>query len=270
MKLSIITINLDNQEGLKNTVKSVLSQNSFEFEYIIIDGNSMDESKKFVEDIAFTDKRITYFISESDTGIYNAMNKGIRRANGEYCLFLNSGDYLADNNVVKDFNNKNFREDIISAEIKDDKVNLDCVDFNFLYNLTLPHPSTFIKKSLFDKYGYYNEQNKIVSDWEFFFKCIILYNCSYIHYNRVITVFNLSGISSQPENWIVQKQEREFFLKTKVPYLYQIYNEKLDCQIEYQKLMSKYNEYLSLKNGKFSIIIKVMLRLIKLKNKLVN
>jgi len=102
--LSIITVNLNDVEGLKKTMTSVLEQTWQEFEYIVIDGGSTDGSKEYIE--SFSDK-ISVWVSEPDAGIYNGMNKGIKVANGEYLLFLNSGDHLFDNRVL-DTNRKFF------------------------------------------------------------------------------------------------------------------------------------------------------------------
>ena len=93
-KLSIITINYNNLEGLKRTVESVINQTSKEFEYIVIDGGSNDGSGAYIESKS---EHIDYWVSEPDKGIYNAMNKGIAKASGEYLLFLNSGDHLFSN-----------------------------------------------------------------------------------------------------------------------------------------------------------------------------
>ena len=90
-KLSIITINLNNYLGLEKTIKSVICQTFDNYEFIIIDGGSKDLS---IDIIKRYENKVTFWISESDSGIYNAMNKGIRFAKGEFCLFLNSGDYL--------------------------------------------------------------------------------------------------------------------------------------------------------------------------------
>ena len=87
--ISIITINFNDKIGLQRTFDSVFAQDFNDFEYIVIDGGSNDGSKELIEEN--TDK-ISYWISEPDKGIYNAMNKGIKVANGEYLLFLNSGD----------------------------------------------------------------------------------------------------------------------------------------------------------------------------------
>jgi glycosyltransferase involved in cell wall biosynthesis len=90
--ISVITINLNNSLGLKKTINSVLSQDYSNIEYIIIDGDSSDGSLEIIQSVS---SKLAYFISEKDEGIYSAMNKGIIKANGEYLIFLNSGDYFA-------------------------------------------------------------------------------------------------------------------------------------------------------------------------------
>ena len=86
MKLSIITINYNNAIGLKKTIESIVEQTYHEFEYIVIDGGSNDDSKKVILE---NQNNISDWCSEKDAGIYNAMNKGILKATGEYLLFLN-------------------------------------------------------------------------------------------------------------------------------------------------------------------------------------
>ena len=92
MKLSIITVNLNNLEGLKKTYESVVSQTFTDYEWLVIDGGSTDGSREFIEQ---HQDKFAYWCSEPDKGIYNAMNKGIVRAKGEYLNFMNSGDYFA-------------------------------------------------------------------------------------------------------------------------------------------------------------------------------
>jgi acetyltransferase-like isoleucine patch superfamily enzyme len=120
MKLSIITINRNNAAGLRKTIESVVSQTYTDFEYIIIDGASTDDSVNIIKEYAEATlpcgeglgERL-YWVSEPDKGIYNAMNKGILKANGEYCLFLNSGDWLYDNDVLNDVFSISPTEDIV-------------------------------------------------------------------------------------------------------------------------------------------------------------
>ena len=97
MKLSIITINLNNKADLQKTIDSIFTQTCKEFEWVIIDGGSTDGSVELIKE---TLQYINYWVSEPDKGIYNAMNKGIKASHGEYLLFLNSGDYLYDSSVI--------------------------------------------------------------------------------------------------------------------------------------------------------------------------
>lgn len=269
-KLSIITINRNNADGLRKTIESVVNQTYTDFEYIVIDGASTDES---VEIIKQHDDRITYWVSEPDKGIYNAMNKGILKANGEYCLFLNSGDWLVDEKVIMDFYSSGFDDDIVSGNLInwDEgktflKVSIERTDLsyeNFFYDTTLPHQATFIKKKLFSKYGLYNENNKLVSDWEFFFTTLVIYNCSYNHFDREISFYDLSGISSQKEAHVTLFEEREAGLKKHLPLVYKSFTSKLNkiesLESDENKYKHYYNEYMSLKKGKFSLIIRTLL-----------
>jgi glycosyltransferase involved in cell wall biosynthesis len=271
MKLSIITINRNNSEGLNKTIESIVSQAFIDFEYIVIDGASTDAS---VDIIKQYEDKITYWISEPDNGVYNAMNKGILKASGEYCLFLNSGDWLVDKKVISDFINSKFTEDIVSGNLMligngesvlRKAIKLDDLGFEHLYNNRIPHPSTFIRKDLFNKYGLYNEDNKIVSDWEFFLLCLIIHNCSYSNFDRVISNFYMNGISSNPLNYSFQDIERQAVFNKYVPRIYKSF-EKYNAEIERLNEMDReYNKYMNLKNGKFRFVIKFILKIKQLK-----
>ena len=106
--LSIITINYNNASGLKQTVDSVVNQSNKNFEYIIIDGNSTDKSKRIIDSLEFENLK---WISEEDSGIYNAMNKGLRYATGDVIAFLNADDFYYNNKVIEDVNSY-FTKDI--------------------------------------------------------------------------------------------------------------------------------------------------------------
>lgn len=115
MKISIITINYNNVEGLKRSIESVVNQTSKDYEYIIIDGGSTDGS---VDVIKLYSNRIDYWESEPDRGIYHAMNKGVKLATGEYVIFMNSGDKFYSNEIIADFIKLNPKEDILSGDAK--------------------------------------------------------------------------------------------------------------------------------------------------------
>jgi len=218
--LSIITINYNNLEGLKRTVDSVINQTWQEFEYIVIDGGSIDGSVTY---LGSKSDRLSYWISEPDTGVYNAMNKGIERTSGKYLLFLNSGDHFFNNFVLHKYNNLLDEKDLICFNLNmvQDTISWidrypDVLNFNFFISGTLPHPATFIKKNLFETTGFYDERFKIVSDWKFFMESVCQYNCSYLKIDETLSTFYTDGLSSDPLNKKMIFKERYLVLKPKL------------------------------------------------------
>lgn len=218
MLISIITINFNNLAGLKKTIDSVIGQTWKEFEYIVIDGGSTDGSAAYIESQS---KNIDYWVSEPDTGIYNAMNKGIKVAKGEYLLFLNSGDHFYENTVLEknyrfiyDYDLIYFNIKVISGKTEFIKNSPDYLVFSYFINDTLPHQATFIKAVLFEKAGYYDESLKIVSDWKFFVDSICKFNASYLKVENILATHYLDGISAIPENWPIILEERNQVLET--------------------------------------------------------
>lgn len=217
MLLTIITINYNDLEGLKKTMTSVLEQTYDNIEYIVIDGSSTDGSKEYIE--AHID-HLAYWVSEPDSGIYNAMNKGVAKANGDFLLFLNSGDWLIDNKILEKIDQRVFINDIVSGNIRvvGNELNFvkkvpEKISFSYLYKDTLPHQSTFIRKDLFSKIGYYDENNLIAADWKFFIQAICKYNATYGKLDKVISFYNLNGLSAKKENIFKIKQERVALLE---------------------------------------------------------
>lgn len=215
LQLSIITINLNNSNGLYNTIKSVVEQTYKNYELIVIDGGSTDNSKDIIEQFS---EQISFWVSEKDTGIYNAMNNGIRKAKGEYCLFLNSGDWLFNSNVLEDCINTGFKEDFVYGHqlieqdgkfIEDFCLDVQYITLGSLIKSHIPHQCTFIKRDLFYKIGFYNEENKIVSDWEFIILCVCKHNCSIRRINVFMTVYNKNGISNNNIFAEFQLEERK-------------------------------------------------------------
>jgi glycosyltransferase involved in cell wall biosynthesis len=209
MKLSIITINRNNGNGLRQTLASVAEQTFKEFEHIVIDGASTDNSVKVIKNFP----HLTYYVSESDNGIYDAMNKGIKQAKGEYCLFLNSGDYLASSIVISEILVHLNGEDIVCGDIlkrKRGKTLLKKmphkVSIDFFVDNSLPHPSAFIKTELLVKLKGYRTYLRIVSDWAFFLEAICKYGASYKYIPIPVSVFIGGGIS---ENFALSMVERD-------------------------------------------------------------
>jgi len=235
--LSIITINRNNASGLLKTIESVIGQCYSNYEYIIIDGGSVDGSIDAIKKYA---DKINFWISEPDSGIYNAMNKGLAKSTGEYCLFLNSGDYLISPGVLDQIFKNNPKEDIIFGNIiyegdKEPIVFSDTITLNTFLGLSIGHAASFIKRDLFQKYGQYNEQNKIVSDWEFFLKAFLIYKCSYRHINETLTVYQKGGISTTASQNVTLIEERNGVLKREFPELYDTIEEnyQLKQQLDY-------------------------------------
>lgn len=220
MKISIVTVNLNNKDGLKKTIKSVLSQSWKDLQLIIIDGDSTDGSKDIIKE--YQDH--CTWISEPDNGIYQAMNKGISLASGEYLLFLNSGDtFYRDDTIESTIPDLN-HEDIIYGNAWFIKGNKQWeekypseISFLFFYSFTLNHQSSFIKKDLFLKYGLYREDIKINADWEFFIRVIFKHNVSYKHIDKIIAVFVHDGLSSKKESIPLIKHERKTILESEFP-----------------------------------------------------
>ena len=237
MKLSIITINYNDAIGLQKTLNSIISQTCTDFEHVIVDGASPDNSveviEKYATEASLKGIKVTW-ISEKDKGIYNAMNKGIEMASGEYIEILNAGDILASDEVVEKMyealeekNNPeilygNMLKTVDWIHIKRDNCGANSEytpnSFLYFYNGTLNHDCAYIKRSLFDKFGYYNEEMKICSDWEWYVRAIILGNVSPVYVNIDVTIFDMNGVSeSAGKNKHIIKKERSEYLESAFP-----------------------------------------------------
>lgn len=198
MKLSIITVNLNNVDGLKKTAESIISQTFQDFEWIVIDGGSTDGSKELIEQYS---DHIAYWCSEKDSGIYNAMNKGVRCAKGEYVQFLNSGDWLTCEDILQRVSEYLHSFDIVYGDFfSTDNIHTRECSFGdqlFLHDFlfgSIGHCASFITRKLLVQ-NPYNESNSIVSDWEFFFSKA-LNNSTFYHIIEFVAYFDESGISS--------------------------------------------------------------------------
>jgi len=218
MNLSIITINQNNAEGLRKTIESVFAQTYNDFEYIVIDGASTDSSTQLLRDVDIRKGQNFNWISEPDTGVFHAMNKGIQQAKGDYLLFLNSGDFLVDKSVLYNvFSKCKFSEDVLCGccrITKNEKTIYitnppEIFKLSNFYKASIAHQSTFIRRSLFDKYGLYREDLKLMSDWEFWIRTIILGNATTIKIDVIISDYNLNGISSDTKNQVLKELETE-------------------------------------------------------------
>jgi glycosyltransferase involved in cell wall biosynthesis len=213
-KLSIVTVNLNNASGLSKTIQSVVNQTYIDYEYIIIDGGSDDGSVDVINEYA---DKITYRVSEPDKGIYNAMNKGILQAKGEYLQFLNSGDWLVDKDILSKVFCSPTTADILYGHLNYvydkeyrihkvlDERQLSLISF---FNNTIAHPAAFIARRLF-KDGLYDENYLIGADKKFFVEKIIIQNCTVQHLDEVIVNFDMKGISSNPDYKAIRNEEED-------------------------------------------------------------
>lgn len=226
MKISIITINFNNAEGLKKTLESVAAQTYKEYEHIIIDGNSTsDESVQIIQDYDYDHRSkseqacpIVRWISDNDKGIYAAMNKGVRMAQGEYVLMLNSGDTLVDKQVLRrilphldgtDIVQGNTIEEYAGKKIQNrgygrSEITMhDVMEGNFL------HQASFCKRELFVRYGYFDESYEIVADKKFFMTCLGFHDATFRYVDIDVANFDTTGISSVTSGEWSLKHEAE-------------------------------------------------------------
>jgi len=268
MKYSIITVNYNNKDGLRKTIESVIHQTYRDFEFIVIDGGSTDGSKDVIKEY---DTQIDYWVSEPDGGIYQGMNKGIKKATGEYLNFMNSGDCFYDENVLQHIYDKQLVFDIIVG--KDYHYNSQAqqgfctilpprISMLTFYIQTLPHQSSFFKRNLFDNTRY-DESLKIVADIKFYIQKICVEGCSVGLTNEIICRREPDGISK-----LYNKQriaEHQAVIAEYLPY---------GAIKDYQTLtqldkMTTYKLLYLLENSKglkiITYLIKILYRLIKYK-----
>ncbi len=210
---SIITINYNNGVGLQKTIESVRNQTCIDFEHILIDGGSTDGSVEVIKN--FADK-INYWVSEKDNGIYNAMNKGIAAANGTYCLFLNSGDVLADSEVLKNVADTNLTEALIYGDMifaDGNKRHLGKQpDFPAIIHMirgSIFHPASFMLLAQLKKMNGFDESFKIAGDYDLFVKAIIVEKIKSRHLPIVISEFDIYGISNNASQKSTELKERK-------------------------------------------------------------
>lgn len=200
MTLSIITINYNNCNGLKFTIDSVVSQTFSDYEWIVIDGGSNDGSKELIESYK---EHFAYWVSEPDGGIYQAMNKGIEHSSGDWFIFLNSGDWLFNNDVLSKVFSSNHDADILFGDVMyhwPDKRGLelekkpDNLSLYYFYSDTLCHQATFYKSEIFKTHRY-NENYRICSDWALYIQ-LLTEGYKFKHLPLCITNFPQDGVST--------------------------------------------------------------------------
>jgi glycosyltransferase involved in cell wall biosynthesis len=217
LELSIITINLNNASGLRSTLESIACQHWKDFEVIVVDGKSKDNS---AEVIGQFQSFITCFIHEPDHGIYDAQNKGLRAARGKYLLFLNSGDTLSSPDTLNEVFQHDPQESIVYGEanlVKNqvvvEKQSFPRLSLDILANGTICHQCIFFRKELFTDYGIYDTNYKYVGDYEFLMRCIIAKKCSFRFLPVEVCNYDMSGITTALQTRTQIEEERRLVQK---------------------------------------------------------
>lgn len=201
VKFSIITVCRNEAANIRRTCESICSQTFSDFEWIVIDGQSADGTLDILGEYR---SRISCLVSEPDGGIYDAMNKGIQRATGEYLLFLNGGDYLADRHVLGKVAESPDR-DVLYGDMRCVRPNgetfirsfPDELTTNFFLRHRLPHQAAFFRRGLLEARGAYDTSLRIAADYDLFVRLLYVHKASYFHVPCVVSVFKTGGTSAQ-------------------------------------------------------------------------
>mgnify|MGYP006091062839 CR=1 FL=1 len=259
MKISIITINYNDKQGLEKTINSVLNQTHKDLEYIVIDGGSNDGSKELIKQ---NNSKITYWVSEKDKGVYDAMNKGIEKATGDYLLFLNSGDYLYDDNVFEEISNQSNNAVLIVGNTclpdKNGKIiKYDNLTVDYLAKYSVNHQTVFFKNEIFKKYKGYNLDYKMAADYDLILRVLIDAGFKYQYIDVVVANYDLNGISSQESSIeLMAKEKQQIRLAIYPQFVWDRFNEMNSLRYE-------------LKNLYLSKFVRIALFFVKIKNSII-
>ncbi len=208
MKISIITVVYNNEKTIKEAIESVLSQTYKNIEYVIIDGNSNDNTVNLINEYQ---DHLGYYISEKDNGLYHAMNKGIQAATGEVIGILNSDDLYQNNNVIEEvmhhFNN-DLSLDILYGDlvyVKNEDTNKivrnwkskPYYDHFFENGNVPPHPTLFVKRRVYNETGLFNLEYRLAADYELMFRMMKKYRFNIKYINILIVKMRLGGATNQ-------------------------------------------------------------------------
>ena len=206
MKISIITVCYNSVNTIENTILSVLNQTYENIEYIIIDAKSNDGTINIIHKYK---KRISFFISEKDNGMYDAINKGITISTGEIVGILNSDDIYSNYSIIETIAEKFILNNNLDAIIG----NIEFITHNrkilrhyssknwntkkFKFGYMPPHPSFFCKRSIYFKLGLYRTDFKIAADFELMLRYFLINRINYTYVNRTIVSMRIGGLSTK-------------------------------------------------------------------------
>lgn len=236
MKISIITITYNSSSTLAETINSVINQSYKNIEYIIIDGGSSDNTIPIIKSY---ENKITTFISEKDNGIYDALNKGILLATGDVIGILHSDDFYTNTNVIQNVVNKleQTNGDALYADLfyvdknNTSKIHRKWKSGNyslekFLYGWMPPHPTFFVKKTIYEKYGSFNLSLNSSADYELMLRFIYKEKIKVAYLPEFIIKMRLGGKSnvSLKNRIIANKEDRKAWrINNLKPYFFTLY-----------------------------------------------
>jgi glycosyltransferase involved in cell wall biosynthesis len=229
--VSIITVCYNSEKYIRDTIESVLNQTYDNIEYIIIDGASTDNTLNIIKEYEPKFNGRMKWISESDNGIYYAMNKGIDLAKGKIIGIINSDDWYEINTiktVVKTFEENN-NIDIVYGLLRIIKNNkefkIESTNYEFLEKKMIPHPTVFIKKIIYNKYGNFNLDYKYSADYELMLR-FYEFNVNFKKIDQILTNFRVGGaweqnqLRSSIETISIKKEKK--IISTKKSKIYKI------------------------------------------------
>lgn len=210
--VTIITVVFNSFDTIEDTIYSVINQTYKNVEFIVIDGNSTDGTKEIIS--KYLD-RISFYLSEDDGGIYDAMNKGIIRAKGDWIFFLNSGDIFYDNFVLERILVKTelidsdiFYGNVITKKLGDIRQSPKIIGESFFFNYTLCHQSAFCHINSFNINGLFNTSYKILSDREWFYRAFVN-GLKFSYIESMISIWDECGYSMS--NVDLYRAEEHYF-----------------------------------------------------------
>jgi glycosyltransferase len=220
MKVSVITICYNSEKSISDTIKSVLSQTHQDLEYIIVDGNSQDDTVNIIRSFA---SKIDKWISEPDHGLYDALNKGIGLATGDIIGFLHSDDIFANERVIEQISAV-FDDGLLDSaygdiqyidqkEVSRPLTNRKAGSFHrwkFYFGWSPPHPAFYIKRELFKKYGLFDNSFELAADYDFLLRCLVKHKISSAYLPTVMVRMRVGGISNRTMKTISKKWREDY------------------------------------------------------------
>lgn len=216
MKISIITACYNADATIERTIKSVLNQSYKNIEYIIVDGGSSDKTLEIIESYS---QGISNMVSEPDKGIYDALNKGVMLATGDFIGFLHADDAFASSHVIKKIAHLASNSDAVYGDLQYVSENDRVIRHweSGLFSLKAlkrgwmpPHPTLYIKRELYNQIGHFNLEYKIASDYDFMLRLLSVPNIKVSYLPEVVVLMRVGGASNKSISNIIKKSKEDY------------------------------------------------------------